>query len=1002
MNNLLRLFFILVLANSFLLASIGKISALRGEATIERSKKELAASMGMELEKSDIIHTKDKSKLQIIFNDNTIITMGKNGHLSVQDYLFDEKKPKAKFKMFSGVFRTVTGKIGKIAPNKFKLKTKTATIGIRGTTVEISTGADGDAVGFSEGQGSVTSDATGETKNIETGQMVNVSPSGKMSDVKPLDKKAFLNGDKKEKKKAKKEEVKKEKKEKKKESKKEKKADKKESKKDSKKSDKKESKKENKKETKSEKKQAKKSETKKSSAKKSENKAKPATKKETAKKEPAKKSNASSTQKKSSETKSEQKSESKNESKQENKAEAKESSTDDTKSEESKGEDSKNEETKSTQSSESGGDNTEESNNEASGDGVKEGSSDETAEQGGEPNANEQTDSKPVDAQNADVEGEPSVEDGTTDTGGGKEVRGSDVNVDLGDEPAAPEGIDDGGADVGTPEPVAPVDDIAVEPIDVPIDDAGGADVPLDIPLDIVIDDSVVGGATNDAIAEDLEQEIQGDIDTGQKEKFIELGIEPLVDESGNPVLDADGKPVLVAAGSDKPVQTDDNGVPIVSGDGTAIGEDGTTIVDEPIVVDAPIIDETIIDEPIIDEPIVELVIDEPLVDDTVIDEPIVELVVDEPLLDDTTTTATTTTTTTTTTTVTPGSVLEANNFVDVDFGYNLIDGSAAVDVNNISSYFISGTSVILPTQGEIAYGGVIIGDSITGGLFDITKSEIKLFVDFGSITPINGHLYLETSSSETWSVGFFNGTTTTTNATGVNSLNEGVIGTLYDIAFYGTTAQSIGGKFSLNSASSDAYGAFIGNSGNSFEKNIPEVGLGTQSGQIDFTPTTDTVMSIGYWGDVGSEFDTWVNGILTDVSQVETLIANNAGTTATTYAIGANVIGFSDSGSKLTNGAINLDINFGSATPISGQLSFDVDGNTWVTDMSNGFATPNEFGTDTFADGTGTGVTGIDGFLHGSYYGENAAAVGGEFGLFGTDTLSNSHGVKGVFGVRQ
>ncbi|MFK5949841.1 MAG: hypothetical protein QM500_13850, partial [Methylococcales bacterium] len=91
MKQLFRLLLLLALSSSFLFASIGKIAALRGTATVDRATQTLDAFMGMEIEKSDVIHTTDKAKLQIIFKDNTIITMGKNGDLAVSEYLFDEK-----------------------------------------------------------------------------------------------------------------------------------------------------------------------------------------------------------------------------------------------------------------------------------------------------------------------------------------------------------------------------------------------------------------------------------------------------------------------------------------------------------------------------------------------------------------------------------------------------------------------------------------------------------------------------------------------------------------------------------------------------------------------------------------------------------------------------------------------------------------------------------------------------------------------------------------------
>ena len=741
MKIFIRLFFILTLSSAFLMASIGKIAALRGEATIERAKQEMVVSMGMEIEKNDLIHTKSKAKIQIIFNDNTIITMGKNADLAVNDYLYDERKPKAEFKMLSGVFRTVTGKIGKIAPNRFKIKTKTATIGIRGTTVEVSTSDDGDAVGFSEGHGSVTSDATGETKNVGTGQMVTVTPDGKMSEVKVLDKKAFLNGDKKEKKKAKKEDSKKEKKDKKKESKKEKKSEKKADKKEAK-ADKKSSKSENK------------------------------------------------------QTKSAQK---------KNKPEVKKT------------------ETKNV---------VKESNSKASTRII-------AKDDGTTTNQNSKTGGN---AQNSLI----------IDNASPKETRTPDARAGIENEPASPEVINDTPVITATPK--------------------------VEVPLDTVVSD-IVGQGVQENVASSISSASSSS-----------------------------------AAASSSAVTSSSSS-------------------SYSAVVVAP--------------------------------------------------------------TITPGTVAKTDNFLDIDLGYNVTDSSLALSSTNISSYYITGVNpvVTMPTQGQISYGGLIIGDSTTGGLVDDTISDFNIIYDFGSATPISGYMYLVTTTGESWAVGFNNGASTSATVLGVNSFGETVSGNLNGIVLYGSNAQSIGGKFSFTSTSSGIDGAFIGNGASSFEKVIPDfVAIDTKV--VNFT--YGDYLSLGYWNDGTADFDTWVNGVLTDVSEVEFLI-NNAGYNI--YALNSKVIGFTSTGNPLTNGVINLNIDFGSTTPLSGGISFNTTLGAWNADIPvGGFLTPNGFGTNTFSDAQSTGITGISGFLNGSFFGTDAAAVGGEFGLTGKDINNVEESVKGVF----
>ncbi|WP_419767805.1 FecR domain-containing protein [Arcobacter sp.] len=135
MKKILLLLFILI---SFSFASIGQITALVGDVKISRDSNTILAKLGEKLEKNDVINSSKGSKAQITMNDNTIITIGQNSTLNIFDYVYDESKPKdskASFGFIKGSFKSITGAIGKINKERFKLRTKSATIGIRGTTI---------------------------------------------------------------------------------------------------------------------------------------------------------------------------------------------------------------------------------------------------------------------------------------------------------------------------------------------------------------------------------------------------------------------------------------------------------------------------------------------------------------------------------------------------------------------------------------------------------------------------------------------------------------------------------------------------------------------------------------------------------------------------------------------------------------------------------------------------------------------------------------------------
>jgi hypothetical protein len=127
----------LLLISTSVFASVAKVVAFKGEANILREGKIISLNRKSEIFKRDEIKTKENTKIQLLFEDETIISIGKNSTFRVVDYLYDEKNKnyETEFNMLQGVFRIITGKIGKLAPKRFILKTKSASIGIRGTQI---------------------------------------------------------------------------------------------------------------------------------------------------------------------------------------------------------------------------------------------------------------------------------------------------------------------------------------------------------------------------------------------------------------------------------------------------------------------------------------------------------------------------------------------------------------------------------------------------------------------------------------------------------------------------------------------------------------------------------------------------------------------------------------------------------------------------------------------------------------------------------------------------
>jgi len=166
-----KIIILLLLTLNLLFASVGKLTAIRGDITVLRGTAQMSAFVGMKLEEKDEIITKKASKAQMVFNDKTVITIGKNSSFSVKEYFYEptSKRSKAKFGASRGFFKAITGAIGKINPEKFSLATRTSTIGIRGTHFFGMMDEDSERIGCTKG--AIVVEANGVSVDVLAGEI---------------------------------------------------------------------------------------------------------------------------------------------------------------------------------------------------------------------------------------------------------------------------------------------------------------------------------------------------------------------------------------------------------------------------------------------------------------------------------------------------------------------------------------------------------------------------------------------------------------------------------------------------------------------------------------------------------------------------------------------------------------------------------------------------------------------------------------------------------------
>jgi hypothetical protein len=88
----------------------------------------------------DTLSTGDNDYAIIVFRDRSRVSLQSNTDFRVDELKYDEKKKEshsALFSLLKGGLRTVTGLIGKFSPQKYRMRTAVATIGIRGTGYDL-------------------------------------------------------------------------------------------------------------------------------------------------------------------------------------------------------------------------------------------------------------------------------------------------------------------------------------------------------------------------------------------------------------------------------------------------------------------------------------------------------------------------------------------------------------------------------------------------------------------------------------------------------------------------------------------------------------------------------------------------------------------------------------------------------------------------------------------------------------------------------------------------
>ncbi len=140
MKNKLKLplfaFLFLFVFASFLQASqkIGMVVAIKDDSWIQRDGKKVDLKIKSPIYLNDKIFTDESGRVQILFDDDTSLSVGSSSSIMIDNFVFNtNKKSQFSAKVFKGISRVITGQIVEQNREGFKLQTPLTVVGIRGT-----------------------------------------------------------------------------------------------------------------------------------------------------------------------------------------------------------------------------------------------------------------------------------------------------------------------------------------------------------------------------------------------------------------------------------------------------------------------------------------------------------------------------------------------------------------------------------------------------------------------------------------------------------------------------------------------------------------------------------------------------------------------------------------------------------------------------------------------------------------------------------------------------
>ena len=164
----------------------GGVVYVRGTGLIERQAKFHKAVLKADVLETDKVLTRERSRMKLLFRDDSILTLGANSKLVVKKYLYSpaSKRAESIYELADGRLKAVVGGAG------FRVTTPTAFAAARGTVFVIWYDSASNTTGLAVTEGSVDFGSNNPnvpgTRTVGAGQMSSITGDGPPTPPGPI------------------------------------------------------------------------------------------------------------------------------------------------------------------------------------------------------------------------------------------------------------------------------------------------------------------------------------------------------------------------------------------------------------------------------------------------------------------------------------------------------------------------------------------------------------------------------------------------------------------------------------------------------------------------------------------------------------------------------------------------------------------------------------------------------------------------------------------------